>query len=213
MSEVHPALAKAPSSLASRQEDDLAALISSRICHDLVSPLGAIANGVELLLLSGAPRTPELDLIAESAESANARMRFFRLAFGAASRQAIGRSEITATLRGLERGSRLSFDWQPAGDHPREEIKAVFLLIQCLDAALPLGGQIQVARDGETWEVTAKGPRLRVDATAWAALGTNPTAPPPTAALVQFALLPEVLHGLNRDLALSFEEDRIVVRF
>ena len=64
--------------------EDLTALVGSRICHDLISPLGAIGNGLELLQLSGLPQGPEWALIAESVENASARIRFFRIAYGAA---------------------------------------------------------------------------------------------------------------------------------
>ena len=63
-------------------QTDLAALLGSRICHDLISPIGAIGNGVELLMMEGGTPSPELVLIAESVAAANARIRFFRLAFG-----------------------------------------------------------------------------------------------------------------------------------
>ena len=64
--------------------DNIAALIRSRICHDLISPIGAIGNGVELLTMSAsAGGSPELDLIADSVHNANARIRFFRIAYGA----------------------------------------------------------------------------------------------------------------------------------
>jgi histidine phosphotransferase ChpT len=63
---------------------ELTSLIGSRICHDLISPLGAIGNGVELLAMSEVAKGPEMSLIAESVENANARIRFFRVAFGAA---------------------------------------------------------------------------------------------------------------------------------
>ncbi len=62
---------------------DLAALVGSRICHDLISPIGAIGNGVELVLLDAAVGGPEVTLIADSVSHANARIRFFRIAFGA----------------------------------------------------------------------------------------------------------------------------------
>jgi histidine phosphotransferase ChpT len=65
-------------------QPDLAALIGSRICHDLISPIGAIGNGVELLLMEASGKGPELSLISESVAAANARIRFFRVAFGAA---------------------------------------------------------------------------------------------------------------------------------
>ena len=64
----------------------LTALVASRICHDLISPIGAIGNGVELLTMeSGGTLRPEFALISESVANANARIRLFRIAFGAAS--------------------------------------------------------------------------------------------------------------------------------
>jgi histidine phosphotransferase ChpT len=211
MSEVHPLLS-ATDTLSDSQDGDLAARVVSRICHDLVSPLGAIANGMELLMLSGLARSPESELISESIESANARIRFFRLAFGTASRQPVGRSEIAGTLRGLERGSRLTYDWTPVGDHPRDEVKAVFLLLLCLETAMPLGGRIYVARNGPAWEVVAESPRLRIDAASWDAIGPSRAPAPTSASLVQFTLLPSVLDPLALRLELSFETDRIVAR-
>lgn len=192
---------------------DLASAIASRICHDVVSPLGAIANGVELLLLSGAERTPEIDLIADSVEGASARIRFFRLAFGAPGGKAIGRKEILSILRGIEKNSRLVFDWSSPGDHPREQVKAIFLLLQCLETALPIGGRIRVAESGGTWIVEAEGPRLRIDPLVWDSLGPALASPPGTAALVQFALLPTLLDALGKKLTLSLGPERIVASF
>jgi histidine phosphotransferase ChpT len=75
---------------------DLAALVSSRICHDLISPIGAINNGLELLNMSGAsPVGPEMQLICDNVKSASARIRFFRIAFGAASDDPVVRNEVT----------------------------------------------------------------------------------------------------------------------
>ena len=59
---------------------NLAALIGSRICHDLISPIGAINNGLELLGMTGSSEGPELQLITDSVGSATARIRFFRIA-------------------------------------------------------------------------------------------------------------------------------------
>ena len=87
---------------------DISALLGSRICHDLISPLGAISNGVELLEMSGAQMGPELQLISESVENANARIRFFRVAFGIASPdQTIGAPELRGILDDLGKGSRM----------------------------------------------------------------------------------------------------------
>ena len=66
---------------------NIAALIGSRICHDLISPIGAINNGLELLEMTGTSSGPEMELISESVGNASARIRFFRIAYGAASDQ------------------------------------------------------------------------------------------------------------------------------
>lgn len=58
------------------------ALIGSRICHDLINPLGAIGNGIELLSLSGMAASPEMTLVQDSVNNATARVKFLRLAFG-----------------------------------------------------------------------------------------------------------------------------------
>ena len=80
--------------------DNIAALIGSRICHDLISPIGAIGNGVEILTMSASVgSSPELGLIADSVHHTNARIRFFRIAYGAASMDnVIGRQEVISVL-------------------------------------------------------------------------------------------------------------------
>ena len=208
MSEVHSHPDEAPV-----LDGTLAAALASRICHDLTSPLGAIANGVELLILSGTDRSPEMDLISESVDSANARLRFFRLACGAAGSQPVGQAELVRTLSALGRGGRYGYEWAALGDHSRIEVKAVFLLLQCLEAALPLGGRLCATHDGEAWVVTAEGPRLRTDLPAWQALVRSGAPLPEDAAHVQFTLLASVLASLGRSLALSVGSDRVVACF
>ena len=197
-----------------RERADLSALIASRICHDLVNPLGAIGNGVELLALTGAEPSPEMDLIAESVASATARIRYFRLAYGAvAAGQTIGRAEVTATLSAAARGGRVSCDWEPAGDQPRVEVQAVFLLLQCFETALAHGGHVVVRRDGAAWDVTGEGPRMMVDEALWTSLQSARARPPASASLVQFALLPAALARIGRPLALKLDAGRVAARF
>lgn len=197
-----------------KARSDLVALVGSRICHDLVSPLGAIGNGVELLGLSGQPASPELALISESVANANARLRFFRIAYGAASPdQRMGRAEIAATLSAVARAGRVSFFWEAEGDQPRDQIRAVFLVLQCLESALPFGGDVHIAREGEGWIVTADSPRLRVQPELWDSLVDPRLRIEVTAAQVQFALLPEVMAGLGRRIGLTLAPDRLSIRF
>ena len=152
-------------------QTDLIALLGSRICHDLISPIGAIGNGVELLMMDGAPPSPELALIAESVASANARIRFFRIAFGLSTGdQLIGRAELAKILTEISQGSRISIDWKPAGDISRAEAKLAFLAILCCDSALAFGGRTSIALEDGKWQVTARAERLRIDADRWATL-------------------------------------------
>jgi histidine phosphotransferase ChpT len=193
---------------------DVTALVGSRICHDLISPLGAIGNGVELLELSGLPQSPEMALIAESVESANARIRFFRVAYGSALvDQMMTRAEIASTLTAAARGGRLSYFWAAEGDQPRAEVRAVFLLLQCFETALPLGGEIQIDRRGADWELSAESDRLRLDEPLWTSMLQTRIKPQVSASQVQFLLLPDVLSDLGRNLALKLGPDRITARF
>jgi len=145
----------------SAPEPDLNALLGSRICHDLINPLGAISNGLELLAMAGVVKGPEMSLISESVENANARIRFFRVAFGAASPgQEIGRAEIVSILGPLSSG-KLKIDWQIEAHPLRAETKLAFLLIQCLETAMPWGGTITVSRRDATWRVEGRAERVK----------------------------------------------------
>lgn len=193
---------------------DLAALIGSRICHDLIGPIGAIGNGVELLALEGGTRGPEMALIAESVAQANARIRFFRIAFGGAGQdQRIARSEVQQILADLTRGGRLTIDWTSPADLARAEARAAFLAIQCLETALPWGGRILVERGETRWTLAAQGRRMRIEPATWDLLA----APAPPAGLepaqVQFALLPEELARQGRRLTADLRETEARLAF
>lgn len=191
----------------------LAALAGSRICHDLVGPLGAIGNGVELLALAGA-RGEEMDLIAEAVSSAHARLRFFRIAYGTAEAgQTIPRGEVIQTLAAVSRGGRVSFLWAVEDDCPREEVRAVFLALQCLETALPHGGEVQVSRIGTQWAVTGESPRLQVDDGLWSLIEGSHRRPALTPAQVQFALLPAALAGLGRKATLARLDGQLAMQF
>ena len=193
---------------------DLAALISSRICHDLISPIGAIGNGVELLMMDAAAQSPELALIAESVANANARIRYFRVAFGTTTGdQRIARSEVMSILTDMTRGGRLTYAWTSAADLPRREVRLVFLLLQCLETAMAYGGRVQVDRDQTGWNIHATAPRLKIDPTLWEVL-TEPRAPAEIGAgQVHFALVPEELARQGLRLVTEVKEAEIRLSF
>ena len=193
---------------------DLAALIASRICHDLISPIGAIGNGVELLVMEKAGQGPEMALIAESVANANARIRFFRISFGAASGdQRIARSEVLSILTDLTRGGRVSYGWTSAADLPRREVRLAFLLLQCLETALAYGGKVEVIRDEGGWTITATAPRLKIDPALWEVL-TEPRPPAEIGAgQVHFALVPEELARQGRRLVTQIGDAQVRLTF
>ena len=193
---------------------DLNALIGSRICHDLISPLGAIGNGVELLQMSGQAQGPELALISESVENANARIRFFRVAFGAASAEAsMARNEIMGILDSVYKGGRASVVWTVDGDRPRRDVKLAYLAIQCVEGYLPRGGNITVLEKGGAWSVTGRGERLRDEAWLWEiATGVSTPGGLP-ASDVHFALLPLAAAEAGRHLSVARTEDSVTVSF
>jgi len=197
------------------EEFDLPALIGSRICHDLISPIGAIGNGVELLSMAQDGDRGEMDLIRESVENASARIRFFRIAYGAASvEHSTSRSEVCGILETLARSGRHSYVWAPSSDLPRQEVKIALLAIQCLEQAMPYGGHIHVEQHGGHWTINGETGTLRIDRTAWEMVAAPPTiVGRVSAAQVQFVLLPKAAQDVGRKISLDFGATSLMIRF
>lgn len=191
---------------------NIAALIGSRICHDLISPIGAISNGLELLDLTGGAQGPEMDLIADSVGNAGARIRFFRIAYGAADKQMMARSEVVSVLDDLGSGGRTEFVWHPTGPQLRAEIRLVFLALQCLETAMPYGGQIHVKHEDRVWCIIGEAKKLNVEFGLWD-FSCPEKLVEITPALVQFALLPEIASTQGRNVQVEHAETRITLRF
>ncbi|MGH1329569.1 MAG: histidine phosphotransferase family protein [Paracoccaceae bacterium] len=193
---------------------DLTALLGSRICHDLISPLGAISNGVELLAMSGMGNSPEMALIAESVTNANARIRFFRVAFGAAAEgQMISAREIRDILHGMTAGSRFEVEWLIDEDTPRREAKLALLVIQCFETAMPWGGKVSVLRDGETWTMSGVADRTKIEPDLWEVLSNPMSAHDVSAAQIQFLLAPLSAAEMGRKLTVLTSEQGATFRF
>ena len=197
-----------------QDKPDLAALIGSRICHDLISPIGAIGNGVELLIMDLGAKSPEVALIAQSVAHANARVRFFRLAFGAAGAEARQNvAEVRSILSDLTQGSRLTVEWATGSDLPRAGVKLSFLLILCLETAMPYGGRIVVSEREDHWLIEASAQRLKVEPDLWGVLAGPGGAPEITPALVHFPLAAAELARQERRLAADLGQTGIRLSF
>ena len=169
---------------------DLSALISSRICHDLINPIGAISNGLELLETIGKSWGPELDLVADSVANASAKINYFRIAFGDAAMDSELRSVVVGkTIADMFNSTRLKTEFAvPSEAVPRPDTKLLLLVLLCLDASLPLGGILKVTREDGRWNIAAKGPRTKFDEELWQMLATGETDPHVGAGEVQFAV-------------------------
>lgn len=196
-----------------QSNQELAQLIGSRICHDLVSPIGAIGNGLELLALEPHDTTPEMSLIVDSLNSANARIRYFRFAFGLAPhRQTVSGTEVLKTLQALQLEGRFTYDLLESHDLPRVEVRQLFLALMCLETCLIHGGNITLQMKGDAWHLIGKGPRIRWDAAVWETMchGEAPEIGPSN---VQFALLPQALDQTGRKLAAESTQTSVSLWF
>ncbi|GHC62821.1 histidine phosphotransferase family protein [Neogemmobacter tilapiae] len=188
---------------------DLVALLGSRLCHDLISPIGAIGNGVELLMMeAGASPSPELALVNDSVAQANTRIRLFRLAFGQAGvGQRLGRAEVQGLLLDMGRGGRLAILAEGLGDLDRAQAKRLFLGLLCLESAFPWGGQVVIAQTPEgALTLAAQGKRVKPLPHLWPLVRGE--APPAdlAAAEVHFAILGAELAGQGH---VTMDETRI----
>lgn len=160
-------------------------MVGSRLCHDLVSPLGAIGNGLELLDLTY-DSSPELQLMHFAVRSAQGRLRLFRLAYGVALPGQTARgSELSMALRALEASGRINVQVTVPEDSlmQRKAAKRLSLAVLCAETALAWGGDIVVSAE----QVIARGKRLNIDTPLWDALSGTPLRP--DTATVHFALL------------------------
>jgi histidine phosphotransferase ChpT len=141
---------------------DFAALLVSRVCHDLVSPVGAVVNGLEVLEdeTDLAMRADALRLVAASAEQAAARLQFARIAFGAAGSAGaeLDMAEVGRIMMGLLKGGKVELVWQALSvNWPKDWAKLLMNTVLAAADCLPRGGRVTV-------ETTDKGlaPSFRI---------------------------------------------------
>ena len=147
---------------------DLAALLCSRVCHDIISPVGAIANGLELMddpETDAAMKATALDMVRSSARTATAKLKFCRIAFGASGSAGahIDLGEAGEVAKAFVGEEKTRLDWQaPRENRPKAEVKLLLNMMLLAIAGIPRGGVVTVAVDGRAFTVTAKGERAKV---------------------------------------------------
>ncbi|WP_426435997.1 histidine phosphotransferase ChpT [Bradyrhizobium genosp. P] len=150
---------------------DLAALLCSKVCHDLISPVGAIVNGLEVLDDNPKPEDREfaLDLIRKSAKTASARLQFCRLAFGAAGSAGaqIDLGDAQTMARGHIEDGKVTLTWNlPRLLLPKNRVKLLLNMLVIAQQTIPRGGTLVVDPVGEgeaiNFRITAAGLNARV---------------------------------------------------
>ena len=200
------------------ESPDLAAALASRICHDLVSPVGAVVNGVDLLRETGPSDLPEtVGMIAQSAGRASALLQFYRIAFGAASEEAqpVGRAALRELASVLAQPPRILLDWKGEGPPmPRAEARLVGLLALCARSVTGVRGVISVRPgQGSTFSLT-----ISVEAEAFSStqsmldlLVCAPAGTPASPRSVEFVLAREAAAALGVPLRVDRAVGRVTI--
>jgi histidine phosphotransferase ChpT len=150
---------------------DLAALLCSRVCHDLISPVGAIVNGIEVLEEEKDESTKEfaLDLIKRSAATASAKLQFCRIAFGAAGSAGaqIDLGDAEKIARGFLEDDKTKIDWNlPRALLAKNRVKLLLNMLVIAGQAIPRGGKVTVdpigAGDNLGFKVSAAGTNAKI---------------------------------------------------
>ena len=196
---------------------EFAALLVSRVCHDLVSPVGAVVNGLEVLEdeTDLAMRADALRLVAASAEQAAARLQFARIAFGAAGSAGaeLDLSEVGRIMAGLLKGGKVELVWRaPALNWPKDWAKLMMNAVLAATDCLPRGGKVTVETGGDarspSFKVTATGTVARLSSEAERALSGEP-AGMLDGRSIQPYLTYQLAQGLNAGLAVAPSENEV----
>ena len=158
---------------------DLAALLCSRVCHDLISPVGAIVNGLEVLEeeKDEATKTFALDLIKKSATTASAKLQFCRIAFGAAGSAGaqIDTGDAEKISRGFLEDDKTKLAWKlPRVLLAKNRVKLLLNMLLIAGQTIPRGGQLTV-------EPIGTGDTMGIKVTT---AGANAKVPPAVASLL-----------------------------
>ncbi len=200
---------------------DLAALLCSRVCHDVISPVGAIVNGLEVLEDENEASMREfaLDLIRKSARQASARLQFARLAFGAAGSAgaSIDLGDAEQVTKGMFTDDKVALSWEgPRALLPKNKVKLLLNLVVLATNAIPRGGAIAVKIAGDAgaaeFTLTAKGPNARIAAHVEGLLAGTPESGSVDAHAIQPFYTGLIAQAAGMPVTFSIEGDEVTIR-
>jgi len=199
---------------------DLAALLCSRVCHDLISPIGAIINGLEIMEDGNDEETSKfaMDLIKKSAQTASAKLQFCRIAFGAAGSAGaqIDTGDAEKVTRGLMENDKTKLQWNlPRVLLAKNRVKLLLNMLLLAAQAIPRGGQLIVDATGEGesigFRVTAAGLNARIPAAIPALLAGGSAEHPVDAHAIQPFYTGMLAKNCGLTVAMEGEDGTVVV--
>lgn len=200
---------------------DLAALLCSRVCHDLISPVGAVVNGMEVLEEASTDESTKafaLDLIKRSASQASARLQFCRLAFGAAGSAGaeIDLGDAENVARGFIEDDKTRLGWQLTRVYmAKNKVKLLLNMLVIAGTIIPRGGQIAVEPIGEGaaggFVLTVTGTYVRIPQ-ALAALVSGQTAGPIDAHGIQPFYAGLLARTCGLEVSVEQQGERVVIK-
>src|SRR5215204_1914348 len=204
---------------------DLVALLCFRMCHDVISPVGAIVNGLEVLEDETEPamRDFALDHIRKSARQASARLQFARLAFGAAGSAgaSIDLGEAEQVARGMFQDDKVTLTWSaPRALLPKNKVRLLLNLLVTAMNAIPRGGAIEVVVTGVagmsdaptvTFTLRAKGLNARIPPHAEALFAGAPEGGTVDAHGVQTYYAGLVARAAGMRVSLSIDRNEVTI--
>jgi len=199
---------------------ELAALLCSRLCHDMLSPVGALSNGLELLAdeKDVDMRGRIVELLEQSAKTSADKLKFFRLAFGAAGGfgEMVPVDEARSVIDALVgNNGRIEARWAVEGALPKPAIKTLLNFALIGIEALVRGGTLDLGaelREGESEIVVrATGPRLAFDPLVGKALQGTLGAGELSSKTAPAAMLRQLAQGLGGEVQSILTEDALVM--
>ncbi|OWK32240.1 histidine phosphotransferase family protein [Sphingomonas mucosissima] len=200
---------------------EFASLLCSRLCHDLLSPIGALNNGLELLADETDPAMRErcMELMAESARTSAAKLKFFRLAFGAAGGfgEAVDTREAQQAIEGLfGETKRLQVNWlvdEPM--LPKTAIKVLLNLAMIAGDSLVRGGTLDIGSEtndaGIEIVLKAEGPRIALDHELRATLMEGQASEAVTPRAAAAFLVHEMVKAAEGRVMISAPDDNVLL--
>ena len=173
---------------------DISNIVASRICHDIISPIGAIHDGLELISITASldVKSPEMALIHDRCQDARTRIEFFRVVFGTyQTGQMMDTLKVQSIADAIYTAPSFDLCWHLESAIDRTWAQVIYMGLMCVERQLNLGGTIDVTADTDHIKSTATSERPTVAHPGWERLSSD-LDELPAPADVQFHLLPNI---------------------